>query len=553
MADNKMCAGCLRDAENNSATSWCSDCSEPVCLTCSKFHKKLAPPHQIVPIKNVQSKCSEILDLSQNCSIHHDTRVSLYCCQHDQIICETCASVSHQRCKSIISVDKASKGVREGAAILDLEKRLGNLMKVLEKILSIQVNNEDDMKRSKDEIEINISEVKTAIIEHLNYLEAKQIKDLNEKYSKCQTLIAYNTQDAQSTLKSATTWKKDLGSFHPHASETQLFQAVKYLDAKTYELEGKVRQIQSTSLCKLQFCALQTLTNMKTIFPCLGIVLVQKAPAPETTDLYIDQQGQAIARSDDNKKQISPVSSFQTDIFGKDVTIFKGCFIPDGRLLLSSMSTNQLFICNLDGTDAQSIDLIYTPHSVALYDNSQALVTSRGGCYIQTINLTTLKPEKKIYIGRSCEAVTSLDGKICLSTSGNSLTMISLNGVVLKKTVTKFNPYNISINTAGDIYCTGQFGHVYVLLANNEEPVIYNEMSGGNGIAVGDHNSIFVAQYDLNLINKISSNGEVNSVENILNEDDGIILPTALSYDNETRHLMVVNDSRNSILVFKTW
>lgn len=167
--------------------------------------------------------------------------------------------------------------------------------------------------------------------------------------------------------------------------------------------------------------------------------------------------------------------------------------------------------------------------------------------------MTTLKPEKKIYIGRSCEAVTSLDGKICLSTSGNSLTMINLNGDVLKKTVTKFNPYNISINTAGDIYYTGQFGHVYVLLANNEEPVIYNEMSGGNGIAVGDHNSIFVAQYDSNLVNKISSNGEVNSVENILNEDDGIILPTALSYDNETRHLMVVNDNRNSILVFKTW
>lgn len=110
--------------------------------------------------------------------------------------------------------------------------------------------------------------------------------------------------------------------------------------------------------------------------------MVQKAPAPETTDLYIDQQGQAIARSDDDQKQISPVSSFQTDIFGKDVTIFKGCFIPDGRLLLSSMGTNQLFICNLDGTDAQSIDLTYTPHSLALYDNSQALVTSRGGFVI---------------------------------------------------------------------------------------------------------------------------------------------------------------------------
>ncbi|CAG2212686.1 CESA [Mytilus edulis] len=39
MADNEVCAGCLRDDEEEIAVMWCNDCEEPVCRPCSKVHR----------------------------------------------------------------------------------------------------------------------------------------------------------------------------------------------------------------------------------------------------------------------------------------------------------------------------------------------------------------------------------------------------------------------------------------------------------------------------------------------------------------------------------
>ncbi|CAC5355806.1 unnamed protein product [Mytilus coruscus] len=264
------------------------------------------------------------------------------------------------------------------------------------------------------------------------------------------------------------------------------------------------------------------------------------------------QQGQAIVRSKIDQKKMSLVSSFLTDIFGKNVSIYKGCFIPTGRLPLSPLIGNNIFICNLDGTKAETVQLDYTPHSVTLNDNEQALVTSFNGRFVQTVNLTTLKPGKKIYFGTNCGSITSSNGRICLSTSQSSFIITNLYGDVLKKTTTKLDSFDISINRAGDCYYTGNFNNVYVLPVNSEEPILYNEMSDAHRITAGDHNCIYVSRRDLNEIIRISKNNEEYKIDNLLNADDGIELPTALSYDNDTKQLMIINNAWTSIHIYNT-
>lgn len=131
MAEYKICAGCCREGENNSAQSWCSNCSEPVCLKYASFHRKLSFPHRVVPIANVQGLSSEINDLLQSCNTHSYEKLILFCCQHDKVICDTCLSESHQECKSMMSIEKASNGIRDSDTISDLQKRLCNLIEVL--------------------------------------------------------------------------------------------------------------------------------------------------------------------------------------------------------------------------------------------------------------------------------------------------------------------------------------------------------------------------------------------------------------------------------------
>lgn len=129
-----------------------------------------------------------------------------------------------------------------------------------------------------------------------------------------------------------------------------------------------------------------------------------------------------------------------TDIFGKNVLINKGCFIPTGRLLLSLLIENKLLICNLDGTKRETVHLDYVPHSVTLYDNEQALVTSCNGRFLQTVNLTTFKPGKN-YISVQVKVQSPVQtGKY-----QNSFIMTNLHGDVLKKTTTKLDLFDILI------------------------------------------------------------------------------------------------------------
>lgn len=124
------------------------------------------------------------------------------------IVCHTCLSESHQNCKSIISIEKASKGVKGGTALLDLNKRLAKLTKVYENILRKQVDNQDNLGKCKDEIKTTISEVKTTILEHINSLEDKLINDFYKEYDECQRIIVNDREDIQLTLESVTSWKK---------------------------------------------------------------------------------------------------------------------------------------------------------------------------------------------------------------------------------------------------------------------------------------------------------------------------------------------------------
>lgn len=146
------------------------------------------------------------------------------------------------------------------------------------------------------------------------------------------------------------------------------------------------------------------------------------------------------------------------------------------------MIGKKLFICNLDGTKRETVHLDYVPHSVTLYDKNHALVTSHNGRFIQTVNLTTLKPGKKLYFGTSCGAIASSNGRICLSTSQNSFIITNLNGDVLKKTKTKVDAFDISINRAGDCYYTGNFNNFFVLPVDSEEPNLFSEISGAHRI-----------------------------------------------------------------------
>ncbi|XP_063411375.1 E3 ubiquitin-protein ligase TRIM33-like [Mytilus trossulus] len=248
MADSKLCAGCQCDNEDITDISWCSDCNELVCKACSNAHERLSPPHKVVPTQDVQQPPYSFLNLSNNCKNHPDQVISLYCCQHDKEICDSCVPVSHQYCKSIIPIEKAARGVIDGTAMSDLERRLSNLCQVTEKIVSQNETTLVDLEKNRNKIKKWVSELKQIIIAHLDRLETEIHKDMDYNYKNCTESVSHSKTSIKSSSDLLATWKSDLKSLKQHTSEIYLFQVVKCLDAKTYQKEKEIREIQTDTV-----------------------------------------------------------------------------------------------------------------------------------------------------------------------------------------------------------------------------------------------------------------------------------------------------------------
>ncbi|VDI14965.1 Hypothetical predicted protein, partial [Mytilus galloprovincialis] len=357
MADSKFCAGCQRSDNDIIPVSWCSDCSEVVCNACSRVHERMSPPHKVVPTQEIQQLSLSLLTLSENCDNHPDQKIVLYCCQHDKVICVSCVPVSHQNCKSIISIEKAARGVKVGTAISDLERRISNLCQVTENRRSQSEKTLADLEESRTKIKTRVSEIKRKVIAHLDTLETEMHKDIDSKYENCTESMSRNRNSIQSSSDSLSTWKSDINSLKQHSSEVHLFQVVKLLDANIYQKELEIREIPTATIQILKYNPPEFESNIKKLVPDLGTITVENVQVPKPV-LDIDKQCHFPVREG---RKLSLTHSLPTTKLGNGVSISRGCFISDDRLLLCHFYEKRLIVCTFDASNSNVIELDYTP------------------------------------------------------------------------------------------------------------------------------------------------------------------------------------------------
>ncbi|XP_063420356.1 uncharacterized protein LOC134705570 [Mytilus trossulus] len=548
MADRTFCVGCQRGKEDIKAESWCSDCGELVCKTCARVHERMYPPHKIVPMKEIQELSSSLLTLSKNCENHPDQKIVLYCCQHDTVICDSCVPVSHPKCNPIISVEKAAKKVKDSTAILDLERRISNLSQVTENILSRNKTTFEDLKKSRSKITKSVTEMKLKFIAHLDKLESNLHKDIDNKYEQCAEAVSHVITTVQSSYDSLSTWRKDIKSLKQYTSEIHLFQAVKFLDAKTHQQEMEIRDIQTATVPTLTYHPSGLESNIQNELPDLGTIDIENVQAP-TSVLDIDQQCQFMVGE---QRKLSLTNLFKTTKLGDNVHVHRGCFIPGGRLLLSQRSMNTLYVCELDGSNPKVIKVDYKIEHINVYDNTHAFVSAGYGG-IQIIDLNLSKPGRKIKIEGHCYGITSVKDKIWVENQPRTLTLMNISGKVMNTIKTTFDPCDICATKDGGVYCSDVTkSKVYFVASDGKEQEIYNspDLKCPSGVAVDDHGDVYVAGYLSNNIHRISGDGQI---EIVLTENDDINKPGDLSYNFETRELLVVNNDSETINIYQTY
>ncbi|XP_071150351.1 uncharacterized protein [Mytilus edulis] len=311
-----------------------------------------------------------------------------------------------------------------------------------------------------------------------------------------------------------------------------------------------MREIQTATVPILKYNPSESELNISKLVPDLGSIMVEGVQVPMHV-LDIDQQGQFLVR---DERKLSLTHSFPTTKLGNEVSIGKGCFIPDDRLLLCQNQSKTLFVCKPDGSNSSVINLNDLPIDICLYDKNHAVV-SLGDKGIQIIDLTSLKSGRIIKVKGFCGVITSVKDKIWVNNDDHTLTIIDIDGKVLKvqDIQTTCNPYDICANQDGDVYCTEVYhDKLSVVTSDGKVREIYNspDLKGPTGVAVDDRGDVYVAGWSSINIHRIANDGQKHDI--VMTAEDGISLPTALSYNDETKELLVINDNFKSVKIYKT-
>ncbi|XP_053386601.1 E3 ubiquitin-protein ligase TRIM33-like isoform X2 [Mercenaria mercenaria] len=261
--ETMFCEPCNKEGNTVEADGFCSDCSDYLCSTCLKYHKRLAKDHTLFDKSNMpQDFCFE------RCAIHPNDLVKFYCPRCDYTACIECLPINHQaECsefKHIPSYMQSRDVYREFKevknSLKDVEEEANRTeAETGQKLKEVSLNSSDisksikcQKKCIKDRIDNQRIEIFTTLDEERSELirqiderqgrrkqqlfeqqmfinnkvddEARQLDEQSKLYPKKVQNMALNMANIRSKLESLTT---DLETKERHGRKAELFMTTR--------------------------------------------------------------------------------------------------------------------------------------------------------------------------------------------------------------------------------------------------------------------------------------------------------------------------------------
>ncbi|XP_046558921.1 uncharacterized protein LOC124267967 [Haliotis rubra] len=179
--DTTCCSYCKEEGETTPASVWCYVCDDALCGRCVRIHNRIpsARHHDVTDLSGeVKVKRRRMV----MCKEHKDESVKLLCKDCGKAVCQTCCTIYHRQCVSVVSLESEMQAMKTA-----LTRATGNLSQRKEKI-----NKEIEAKKFKVEDEtfrfkemesyINSGTVKA--IQQIKLKERRLLDELKEMSGK---------------------------------------------------------------------------------------------------------------------------------------------------------------------------------------------------------------------------------------------------------------------------------------------------------------------------------------------------------------------------------
>lgn len=553
-----LCGPCGYDHYNKPAKSWCTYCEEGFCGDCEKVHRatKMSRDHKFIEIDDYK-QISDVT-INQTC-LEHDKRFEFYCKTHDNVLCKACLLSLHRACTDVIPLDDVAKNAKTSTALADLEDSICDVLKNVKSLIQDREIASKTIVTQEKMIKNKIEESRVKINKCLDTMEEKLIHELaiksNGHKAKNESILTY----LESTENTLMGLNKKINAIKQFASDQQVFLGVHQLSKtlnKTLNLArtdvGSMENVQ----IKVQFHSI--INSLLTDVNKYGYISIDTTPTnipvfPQKLDqAQMHMRMLSMKNSNDIHLQLQYKVKIKQESSG--VMWISGCTIlPDGQILIADYrGKRQLMQYGTQGTSYLDIPVSANPFDLTLIETERVGISYGHAGYIEILNISSRKVEKRIELNDCCCGISCHDEKLYVVVDNHGIVVVNLEGNFINTIRIGIDDVERITTKRDRIYYT-HFKKDIVKCCTLTGDEIWSfhddSVNLALGIAVDSNGNVFVLGKDSNNLTVISHDGKTSKT--LLTVSDGLAIPRAICYSEVQKLLLVCNEDNRQAFCFK--
>ncbi|XP_076099046.1 uncharacterized protein LOC143068691 [Mytilus galloprovincialis] len=550
MSDCIRCGPCGYADNTRNAEKWCTVCEEGLCTDCEQVHKsiKTTRNHRLISTDDFQQ--IKNISISLTCK-DHNKRLELYCKTHDVAVCLGCVLSHHRACSDVIPLDKTAENAKNSTALADLEDTLTIASQNLEQIIndrSAALKNLDGQKQTTKD---TINDTRAKIMKKLDDLEQKLLLELDTQHGKCKSELSKLLNRLKNSERNLNSLKEQTSQLKSFASDIQLFLGTRQINKTVLKEVKSVKEgIKSVPNYEVNLQLHTAIIALMNEVDQLGVISVKEnITSLPFKEAKLDQaQKQLPVQELNNINNIKFRLRKKFDVERHCYYMWRsGCtMLSNGNVLIADYQGSKVLMeYSKDGKHIRDIPCSRPPFDLSVIDHDRIAVTYGDNKYVEILNLKNNIVERKLKSDNDCYGISYQDNKLFIISGG--IVIRDITGKVLKTLRVDCGKY---LETTVDrIYYTVRNDHTVHCISMADEEIWVHKVESLidlKGITVDDHQNVFIADQDSNLLTVIQYDGKASKT--LLTETDGLDKPSALHYDKDKKMLLICNQNGSAAL-----
>ncbi|XP_029647593.1 tripartite motif-containing protein 45 [Octopus sinensis] len=237
----KFCGICMGDDIQSKSVSWCQDCYQSLCESCTNSHRTLQLTSDHTLIEDCSVKGFLFANNAYPCPKHDTESLRSFCNKCKVCICYKCHLTDHKNCEKIILLEEAVADYSTTADLIidSLKKHMEEMVLLRDKITK-QRNTALDRRTS---IVSDIQDTTSRLIDSLKMNETNLIEELEKFYKEEDAKREILENDINDTLSNLSETYKIFENCYRGKNEPQFLNLVNTIDKKIPDNAKKVKKL----------------------------------------------------------------------------------------------------------------------------------------------------------------------------------------------------------------------------------------------------------------------------------------------------------------------